>query len=161
VSNAENNCVQRFFGSMVWNLLGNIFFWARAWFRLHVKIIVIVHHTGNAAQMSFPSTPTKFSSRGRTNAFSTRANEHYAVNLRGVNAQLRVQSCPSNQNTAFTNSFQFFLKKCLMATLIFDAKRRAWLNECLRTDLTFRNSSLLRISKTSCIFHISHQPCCL
>jgi hypothetical protein len=29
-----------------------------------------------------------------------RANEHYAANLRGVNnAQLRAQSCPSNQNT--------------------------------------------------------------
>ncbi len=28
-----------------------------------------------------------------------RANEHYAANLRGVNAQLRAQRCPSNQNT--------------------------------------------------------------
>jgi hypothetical protein len=63
-----------------------------------VKIIVIVHDAGNSAQMSFSSTHTKFSNRGRTSAFLMRANEHYAANLGGVNTQLRAQSCPSNQN---------------------------------------------------------------
>jgi hypothetical protein len=47
--------------------------------------------------MSFSSAHTKFQHQGcSTNAFLRRANEHYAADLRGVNAQLRAQSCPSN-----------------------------------------------------------------
>jgi hypothetical protein len=42
----------------------------------------------------------KFPNQGHTNAFLTSANEHYAVNLRGVNAKLRAQNCPRNQNKA-------------------------------------------------------------
>ncbi len=76
---------------------------ASDWFSSCVKIIVIVHHVGNSAQMSFSSAHTKFSNLGCANAFLTRANEHYAANLRGVNAQLRAQSCPSNQNTKWVN----------------------------------------------------------
>jgi hypothetical protein len=76
-----------------------IFYWASHGFRLCVKIIVTVHQAGNSAQMSFPRAHTKCRNQGRTNAFSTCANEHYAVNLYGVNAQLRAQSCPRNQNT--------------------------------------------------------------
>jgi hypothetical protein len=64
-----------------------------------VKIIVIVHHTGNFSHMSFSSTHTKFPNKGRTNAFLTHANEHYEANLGGVNAQLRAQSCLTNKNT--------------------------------------------------------------
>jgi hypothetical protein len=70
-----------------------MFFWAS------MKIIVIVHHLENSGQMSFSSAYTKFPNQGRTNAFVTRANEHYATSSRGVNAQLRAQSCPSNQKT--------------------------------------------------------------
>jgi hypothetical protein len=66
-------------------LWGDFFFWASNWFRLCVKIIVIVHHVGNSAQMSFSSAHTKFPNWGRTSAFLTCANEHYAANLRGVN----------------------------------------------------------------------------
>jgi hypothetical protein len=40
---------------------------------------------------------------GRTNAFSTWANEHYPANLHGVKTQLRAQSCMSNQNTGPSN----------------------------------------------------------
>ncbi len=75
------------------------FFWARNWFLLCVIIIVIVHHAENSAQMSISSAHAKFANPGRTNAFLMRANEHYAVNLRGVDAQLRAQTCPSNRNT--------------------------------------------------------------
>jgi hypothetical protein len=61
-----------------------------------MKIIVVVHQAGNSAQMSSSSVHTKFSNQGRTNAFLTPANEHCAAHLRGVNAQLRAQSCPSD-----------------------------------------------------------------
>jgi hypothetical protein len=64
-----------------------------------VKITVIVHHAGNSLQMSFSSAHTEFPNQGRTNVFLTHANEHYAANLRSVNAQLRAQSFLSNQNT--------------------------------------------------------------
>jgi hypothetical protein len=57
---------------------------------LGVEIIVIVHGTENSAQMSFSSAHKKFQNQGRTNVFLTLASEHYAANLRGVNAQLRI-----------------------------------------------------------------------
>jgi hypothetical protein len=76
------------------------FFFGQRLIRLCIKIIVIVHHAGNSTQMSPSRTHTKFPNQGWTNLFLTRtANEHYAANLRGVNAQLRAQSCSSNQNT--------------------------------------------------------------
>jgi hypothetical protein len=55
------------------------------------KSFVIVHHSENSAQMSFSSGQTKFLNPGHTNAFLTRANEHYAANLRGVNTHLRAK----------------------------------------------------------------------
>jgi hypothetical protein len=94
VSNAKNPCLQHCFGCMVWNHMGSYsFLWASDWFRSCVKIIVIVHHVGNSAQLSISSTHTKFPNRGRTNAFSTCTNEHYTANVRSVklssvNAQL-------------------------------------------------------------------------
>ncbi len=100
VSNAKNPCLQHCFGCMVWNHMGSYsFLWASDWFRSCVKIIVIVHHVGNSAQLSISSTHTKFPNRGRTNAFSTCTNEHYTANVRSVklssvNAQLWYQSCP-------------------------------------------------------------------
>jgi hypothetical protein len=63
------------------------------------KSFVIVHHSENSAQMSFSSAQTKFLNPGHTNAFLTRANEHYAANLRGVNTRLGAKSCPRNQNS--------------------------------------------------------------
>jgi hypothetical protein len=66
------------------------FFWpATDW--VCVSIILVVHHAGISAQMSFSRADTKFPNRGDRNAFLTRANEHYLANLRGVNAQLRAQ----------------------------------------------------------------------
>ncbi len=73
VSNAENPCVQHFFGCAVCNSTG-AFFWASNRFHLCVRIIVLVHHVGNSAQMSFSSANTKFPNRCRTNTFLTRAN---------------------------------------------------------------------------------------
>jgi hypothetical protein len=75
--------------------------WAsdRLQFRLCVKIIGIVHHEWNSTQMSFLSPHTKFQNREHTNAFLMRANDYYAANLLGVNAQLHAQSCSSNRNT--------------------------------------------------------------
>jgi hypothetical protein len=61
--------------------------WASDCFCLCVKIFVIVHHTGKSAQMSFSSTHMKLRNLGPTNAFLTRANEHYAANVCNVNAQ--------------------------------------------------------------------------
>jgi hypothetical protein len=58
--------------------------------------VVIVHHSENSAQMSFSSAQTKFPNQGGTNAFLSRANEHSAANLRGVNTDLRAKSCPRN-----------------------------------------------------------------
>jgi hypothetical protein len=98
-SNAENPCAQRFFGCAVWSPMGKfLLFWASNCFCLCVKIIGIVHHTGNSAQRSISSTHTKFSNWGSTNTLLMHANKHYTANLCGVNVQLRAQSCPSNQN---------------------------------------------------------------
>jgi hypothetical protein len=63
---------------------------------------VIVHYSENSVQMSFSSAQTKFlNPPDHTNAFLTRANEHYAANLRGVNTHLRAKSCPRNQHSGY------------------------------------------------------------
>ncbi len=95
VSNAKNLCAQQFFGLLI-GILWGTFFWASNWFRLCMKIIAIVHHARNSAQMSFSSANMKFPNQGHTNAFLACANKHYVANLGGVNARLRAQSCPSN-----------------------------------------------------------------
>jgi hypothetical protein len=95
-------------------LVHNVFFGCGGWnplrnpFRLCVKIIVIVHHMRNSARMSFSSAHTKFPNQGRTNVFLTCTNEHYAANLRGVNAVLGTQSCLSDRNMG-----QKMTRKCL------------------------------------------------
>jgi hypothetical protein len=62
-----------------------------------VKIFVIVHHTGNSAQMSFSSTHTKFPYLGCTNVFLTTANEHYAMSMHIYTPKVaRVIETPGN-----------------------------------------------------------------
>ncbi len=66
-----------------------------------MTIIVIVHQARDSVQINFSSLHTKFPNQGRTNAILTLANEHYAANSRGVNAQLRTLSCLSDQNRGY------------------------------------------------------------
>ncbi len=96
-------------------LCGDFFFRARDWFCSCMKIVVVVDHARNSAQMRFSSAHAKFPNRGSTNAFFFDVHKWTLTckaNFRGVNAQLRAQSCPSNWNTGEqkSNSHFFFLK---------------------------------------------------
>jgi hypothetical protein len=52
-----------------------------------MEIMVIVHHAGNSAQVSFSSAHTKlFQNQGHTSPFLEPANENYVANLHGVKA---------------------------------------------------------------------------
>jgi hypothetical protein len=67
--------------------------------------------------MSLSNAHAKFLNEGHTNAFLTHANEQYVAILRGINAQLRAQSCPSNRNTGLgrdSNVCTLLVSVCLM-----------------------------------------------
>jgi hypothetical protein len=99
VSNTENPCAQHFLVAWFGILWGILYLLGQRFIPFVRKSFVIVHHSEYSAQMSFSSAQTKFLNPGHTNAFLTRANEHYAANLRGVNTHLRAKSCPRNQNS--------------------------------------------------------------
>ncbi len=97
VSNAKNPWTQRYFGWAVWNPM---------WIFLGQRLILFVHENrcncasrGKFCANEFFKRAYKISkSRPHKRIFDPCKWTLRAANLRSVNAQLRVQSCPSNQN---------------------------------------------------------------